>query len=87
MGTTIEPGRMLKQSANTKKVEAQAKVEIKRVGSLLNLDLDLSSTFRNAGGFFQRPAKDAIGPEMVFVRSITSSSLVLANNVSQRLCR
>ena len=33
---------MLKKPANTKKVEAQAKVEIKKVGSSLNLDLDLS---------------------------------------------
>ncbi len=33
---------MLKKSANTKKVEASAKVEIKRVCSSLNLNLDLS---------------------------------------------
>jgi hypothetical protein len=32
---------VLKKSASTKKVEVQAKVEIKRVCSSLNLDLDL----------------------------------------------
>jgi len=39
---TSGTGRMLKKPANTKKVEAQAKVEIKKVGSSLNLVLDLS---------------------------------------------
>jgi hypothetical protein len=34
--------RMLKKSASAKKVEVQAKVEIRRVRSSLNLDLDLS---------------------------------------------
>jgi hypothetical protein len=33
---------MLKKSASTKKVEVEAKVEITKVWSLLNLDLDLS---------------------------------------------
>jgi hypothetical protein len=39
---------MLKKSASTKKVEVQAKVEIKKVRSLLNLDLSLS-LHRNEG--------------------------------------
>ncbi len=36
------PNRMLKKSASTKKVEVQAKAEMKKVRGLLNLDLDLS---------------------------------------------
>jgi hypothetical protein len=44
-------------------------------------------TFFLPGELLQRPAENATGPETVFVRSITSSSVVLANNVSQRLCR
>ena len=37
---------MLEKFSNTKKVEAQAKVEIKKVGSSLNLDLSLAPSLR-----------------------------------------
>jgi hypothetical protein len=41
---SMDPSRMLKNSAGAKKVEAQAKVEpqTKKVRSSLNLNLDLS---------------------------------------------
>jgi hypothetical protein len=45
-GRTSGTGRILKKSSNTKKVEAQAKVEIKKVGSSLNLDLSLPPSLR-----------------------------------------
>jgi hypothetical protein len=46
---------MLKKSACQKKVEALVKVEIKRIGSLPNLDLDLSLSL-SPGRVIVKPA-------------------------------